>query len=78
MSGATIARRQTLAKWAAELGEAGCREFLASATETLKARAMGRRHSSAEASRLQAQIAACRKVLRQHRRACAPAEGLQC
>jgi len=65
MSGMHKARSQRLAGWAEGLGETGCREFLGAARAKLVAASKGRRHSSGAASGLQAQMAACRRFLRQ-------------
>lgn len=64
MSGATKARRGTLAKWAGGLSEPEASEQLRLARYYLSIRSNGNRRSSDEASYLQARVSALRRRLR--------------
>ncbi len=64
MSGATKARRGTLAKWALGLSEAEAAETLANSLARIKELAAGRRKQLEEASYLQARVSALRRRLR--------------
>jgi hypothetical protein len=66
VSGATIARKRGIEKWAAEIGAEGCAAFLLEAEAALALMTKGRRRSSDKIARLQSKMAACRRFLRQH------------
>jgi len=64
VSGATKARRGTLAKWADGLSEPEASEQLKLARDYLAIRSKGNRRSSDEVSYLQARVSALRRRLR--------------